>query len=261
MRIANLDHRLVLLVGDGAVDVATTSSGRFTSDPQAVYADWDAFTAWAATVDATTAQAYDPTRLGAPTPAPGQIFAVGLNYADHAGESGLALPAEPAVFTKFVSSITGPDATVELPTATVDWEVELVVVIGRPAYRVGAARAWEHVAGLTIGQDLSERTRQLVPPAPQFSLGKSFPGFSRSGRGSSPPTSWSIATTSSSVAPSTVSRSRRVGPRTCCSVSPSWSNGSRRSCRSARATSSSPGHRAASGTPAAHSATSPPATC
>lgn len=178
MRIANLDQRLVLLIGDGAVDVAIASSGRFTSDPQAVYADWDAFTAWAATVDATTAQAYDPTRLGAPTPAPGQIFAVGLNYADHAGESGLAVPAEPAVFTKFVSSITGPDATVELPTATVDWEVELVVVIGRPAYRVGAARAWEHVAGLTIGQDLSERTRQLVPPAPQFSLGKSFPGFS-----------------------------------------------------------------------------------
>jgi len=177
MRIANLDHRLVLLTGEGAVDVATVSSGQFTSDPQAIYADWDAFTAWAATVDPATAQAYDPTHLGAPTPTPGQIFAIGLNYADHAAESGFSAPAEPAVFTKFLSSITGPYATVALPTGTVDWEVEVVVVIGRPAYRVDASRAWEHIAGLTIGQDLSERTRQLVAPAPQFSLGKSFPGF------------------------------------------------------------------------------------
>ncbi|MEN3298405.1 fumarylacetoacetate hydrolase family protein [Pseudonocardia sp.] len=177
MRIANLDHRLVLLAGDGCIDVATASQGRFSADPQAVYTDWDAFTTWAAAVDPGSAQPYDAAQLGAPTPAPGQIFAIGLNYADHAGESGFTAPAEPAVFTKFASSITGPYATVALPASTVDWEVELVAVIGRPAYRVDASRAWDHVAGLTVGQDLSERTRQLVPPAPQFSLGKSFPGF------------------------------------------------------------------------------------
>ena len=177
MRIANLDHRLVLLAGDGCIDVATASQGRFSADPQAVYPDWDAFTTWAAAVDPGPAQPYDAAQLGAPAPAPGQIFAIGLNYADHASESGFTAPAEPAVFTKFVSSITGPYATVALPASTVDWEVELVAVIGRPAYRVDASRAWDHVAGLTVGQDLSERTRQLVPPAPQFSLGKSFPGF------------------------------------------------------------------------------------
>ena len=131
MRIANLDHRLVLLAADGCIDVATASQGRFSADPQAVYADWDAFTTWAAAVDPGSAQPYDAAQLGAPTPAPGQIFAIGLNYADHAGESGFTAPAEPAVFTKFVSSITGPHTTVALPASTVDWEVELVAVIGR----------------------------------------------------------------------------------------------------------------------------------
>lgn len=69
----------------------------------------------------------------------------------------------------------------ELPTDTVDWELELVVVIGSRAFRVREEDAWSHVAGLTIGQDLSERTLQFTPPVPQFSLGKSFPGFSPTG--------------------------------------------------------------------------------
>ena len=80
-------------------------------------------------------------------------------------------------FTKFPSCITGPYATVELPSAGIDWEVELVVIIGRTAHDVAAADAWSHVAGLTVGQDLSNRAVQLRPPVPQFSLGKSFPGF------------------------------------------------------------------------------------
>ena len=115
--------------------------------------------------------------LQAPVPRPQQVLAIGLNYADHASESAVAVPSEPAVFTKFQSAITGPNAEVGLPTQTVDWEAELVVVVGRYAYRVDRENAWDHIAGLTIGQDLSERTRQLVPPVPQFSIGKSFPGF------------------------------------------------------------------------------------
>jgi 2-keto-4-pentenoate hydratase/2-oxohepta-3-ene-1,7-dioic acid hydratase in catechol pathway len=85
------------------------------------------------------------------------------------------------VFTKFPTSVAGPDTVLELPTDTVDYEVELVAVVGRHAYRVPESAAWEHIAGLTVGQDISERTRQLVGPAPQFSLGKSFPGFSPTG--------------------------------------------------------------------------------
>jgi 2-keto-4-pentenoate hydratase/2-oxohepta-3-ene-1,7-dioic acid hydratase in catechol pathway len=109
------------------------------------------------------------------------VFAIGLNYAEHAAEAGYPPDSMPVTFTKFPSSIVGPDAVVELPEGNVDWEVELVVVIGREAHRVDRERAWDHVAGLTIGQDLSERVTQLQGSVPQFSLGKSFPGFGPTG--------------------------------------------------------------------------------
>jgi 2-keto-4-pentenoate hydratase/2-oxohepta-3-ene-1,7-dioic acid hydratase in catechol pathway len=107
------------------------------------------------------------------------VFAIGLNYRAHAAEGGMAIPESPMVFTKFPSSITGPNREIRLPAGAVDYEAELVVVIGRRAARVREAEAWSHVAGVTAGQDLSERLLQLQPPAPQqFSLAKSFPGFS-----------------------------------------------------------------------------------
>lgn len=177
MRLANLSGRLVLLTDSGAVDVETASDGRFGSDPTAVYARWDDFTEWAAAAALPAGTAYTDAELGAAVPEPAQIFAIGLNYRAHAIESNIDFPVEPPVFTKFRTSLTGPSGALELPGDTVDWEAELVVVIGRTARRVSAEDAWDHVAGLTVGQDYSERTRQLVPPAPQFSLGKSFPGF------------------------------------------------------------------------------------
>jgi len=85
--------------------------------------------------------------------------------------------AVPPTFTKFPTCLTGPYATVVLPPGNVDWEVELVAVMGRAAHQVPVEAAWQHVAGVTVGQDLSERVSQLIPPVPQFSLGKSFPGF------------------------------------------------------------------------------------
>lgn len=106
-----------------------------------------------------------------------QVFAVGLNYADHAAESGVEQPESPVIFTKFASAISGPVTTVPLPSDTVDWEVELVVVIGRGGRNIPADRAWESVAGLSVGQDLSDRGRQLAGPVPQFSLAKSHRGF------------------------------------------------------------------------------------
>lgn len=177
MRIANLSGRLVLLTDDGSVDVEEASHGQFGPDPTAIYSTWEEFTSWAHSTTLPAGRRYTETDLRAAVPAPGQIFAIGLNYRDHATESGFDFPVEPPVFTKFRTSLTGPYGDLELPGDTVDWEAELVVVIGREARHVAAADAWDHVAGLTIGQDYSERTRQLVAPAPQFSLGKSFPGF------------------------------------------------------------------------------------
>ncbi|MDR7183806.1 2-keto-4-pentenoate hydratase/2-oxohepta-3-ene-1,7-dioic acid hydratase in catechol pathway [Microbacterium trichothecenolyticum] len=184
MRLANLAGRAVVVIGDRAVDVEQASGGRFGADPQALFGDWQSFAEWASAVpDAAAAAsvAFEATELGAPVPRPRQVFAIGLNYAEHAAEAGYPPDEMPVTFTKFPSSIVGPDALVELPEGHVDWEVELVVVIGREAHRVDREHAWDHVAGLTIGQDLSERITQLQGSAPQFSLGKSFPGFGPTG--------------------------------------------------------------------------------
>ena len=128
-------------------------------------------------LDPSGAAPIDELRLGPPVPRPPQVFAIGLNYRAHAEESGMDIPTVPATFTKFPASITGPFSEVEIPAPTTDWEVELVVVIGRRADRVGEAEAWSHIAGLTVGQDISERTLQFAA-AGQFSLGKSYRGFS-----------------------------------------------------------------------------------
>lgn len=145
------------------------------------YAEWPAFARWARTVDDTAAVSFRRADLRAPVPRPPQIFAIGINYRDHADEAGYPPDTLPVTFTKFVSSLTGPDADVVLPAGDVDWEVELVVVIGTGGHEIGRDDAWDHVAGVTVGQDLSERVGQLEGSRPQFSLGKSHPGFSPTG--------------------------------------------------------------------------------
>lgn len=179
MRIANLEGRLSLIVDDRAVDVERASDGLFSADPQAVYGRWAEFRAWASGAELPTGAAFDHARLGSPAPAPRQVLAAGLNYRDHAAESGLAVSEDmPPVFTKFASSITGPVTDVVLPPGGhTDWEIELVAVIGERAHGISADAGWGHVAGLAVGQDISERITQLQGSAPQFSLGKSFPGF------------------------------------------------------------------------------------
>ncbi len=183
MKVANVGGRLVLVDQRGAVDVETVSAGEFPADPQAVFDRWDEFSRWvassASTIAGSEAREVDETLLGAPVPRPRQVFGIGLNYRGHAAEAGMALPeGDPLVFAKFVSSVVGPNAVVELPSGSVDFEAELVVVIGRRAHRVEVADGWSHVAGVTVGQDLSEREVQFRGPSPQFSLGKSYPGFS-----------------------------------------------------------------------------------
>jgi 2,4-didehydro-3-deoxy-L-rhamnonate hydrolase len=178
MRIVNVAGRAALAVGSSAIDVETASAGRFGPDPQSVFAEWADFTSWAASYQGNGSTAVDPSQVGPPVPRPSQVFAVGLNYKEHAVEAGLELPSQPMVFTKFPACVTGPYATIGLPPGKVDWEVELVAVVGRRAEHVDEANAWEHIAGLTVGQDLSERVLQTAGPSPaQYNLGKSYRGF------------------------------------------------------------------------------------
>ena len=180
MRIANNSGRLTLVQGDRILDVERASGGLFGADPTAAFARWAELAAWAASVDvagnADAAPLADAT-LDAPSPRPRQVIGIGLNYADHAAESGLPLPDEPVVFTKFPSSVAGPDVDVALPGATTDWEAELVVVIGTGGRDIPLDAARSHVAGFTAGQDLSERTVQWQGQPAQFSMGKSFENF------------------------------------------------------------------------------------
>ncbi|WP_375002495.1 fumarylacetoacetate hydrolase family protein [Aeromicrobium sp. CTD01-1L150] len=180
MKLANVEGRLVIRLSEGDVDVESASAGRFASDPSAVLDRWTEFHAWAVGLDAASVEITAPASravLETPVTRPTQVFAIGLNYREHAAEAGHAVPEQPPTFTKFTSSLTGPEGDIELPDGDVDWEVELVVVIGRTARDVSAEDAWSHVAALTVGQDLSERVAQLAGPVPQFSLAKSHPGF------------------------------------------------------------------------------------
>src|SRR4051812_50106520 len=96
MRIANLSGRLVLITADeAAVDVGQASDGRFGPDPQAGYDEWDAFTSWAQTADLPAAAPFAVEDLGPPVPRPRQVFAIGLNYSDHAARSRLRVPGAP----------------------------------------------------------------------------------------------------------------------------------------------------------------------
>lgn len=185
MRIANLDGRAVLCTSETeGHDIATVSEGQFGPGPNDVLEQWDAFTAWAKDFTPTTAPvSIDRARLGPPSPRPSQVLAIGLNYAEHAAESGMPIDDTlPPVFAKFASSLAGPSVTVSLPpNESTDWEVELVAVIGRGGRNIAEADAWDHIAGLTVGQDISDRTTQFLGTPPQFGLGKSYANFSPTG--------------------------------------------------------------------------------
>jgi len=187
MRISNQDGRAVIVGRNNeAADVGHASGGRFGPDTSAILENWTEFAAWAgqagavdpAERDGAPVAVLDPARIQPVVPRPRQIFAIGLNYTDHAEEAGFDVPTKPVVFTKYASSLTGPTGDIALTDGDVDWEVELVVIIGEGGRLIAQANAWDHIAGVTLSQDISDRTVQFEAPPAQFGMGKSFPGFS-----------------------------------------------------------------------------------
>ena len=177
MRVASRFDRPVLVEGNLCVDIHDASKGAFGRRIDDLYQNWPGFVQWAGESAPAPDQPFEVSELDAPVQRPRQVFGIGLNYLDHAAEAGVSVPSSATVFTKFPACLVGPTAAVELPSTAVDWEVELVVVIGRTADRVSEHDAWDYVAGLTVGQDISERTVQMAGPIPQFSLGKSYRTF------------------------------------------------------------------------------------
>jgi 2-keto-4-pentenoate hydratase/2-oxohepta-3-ene-1,7-dioic acid hydratase in catechol pathway len=153
-------------------------------DASAFGSDWDEgflggdglarLAAWARQEAAKAPRAPDGERLGPPIARPSKIVCIGLNYADHARETGAKIPDEPIIFFKATTALCGPDDDLVLPRGSVktDWEVELAVVIGRRARYVTREDALAHVAGYALHNDYSERQDQLERGG-QWSKGKS----------------------------------------------------------------------------------------
>jgi 2-keto-4-pentenoate hydratase/2-oxohepta-3-ene-1,7-dioic acid hydratase in catechol pathway len=128
---------------------------------------------------ATPRDEIDEPRFLPPIIHPRKLICLGLNYRDHAIESGMAIPVEPVIFSKFASALVGHKAEIELPPESqeVDFEAELVVVVGTRGRRIPREAALSHVAGYTIGHDVSARDWQLRKPGGQWLAGKSFDTF------------------------------------------------------------------------------------
>lgn len=182
VRLANVKGRAGVLIGNGLADVEHASHGKFPADPMVIIQRWDAFVAWASGLRESDATgAVIESDFGPPIPRPAKVFAIGMNYREHAREAGMEIPKTPVVFTKFPNCLVGPRANVELSSDFVDWEVELVVVIGRGGRRIPEGKAFEHVAGYCVGQDISDRRIQFSDKPPQFSMGKSIDTFGPTG--------------------------------------------------------------------------------
>jgi 2-keto-4-pentenoate hydratase/2-oxohepta-3-ene-1,7-dioic acid hydratase in catechol pathway len=178
LRLANAAGRACVVLGERLVDVERGSGGRLPADPMAALARWDDLRDWAAGLPPGAGEApLVPSELLPCVPRPQKVFGVGLNYRAHAAEAGIEVPREPLIFTKFPSCLVGPEADVVLTGNRVDYEVELVVVIGRRGRGLALGEARSFVAGYCVGQDISDRRLQFSGRPPQFSLGKSADTF------------------------------------------------------------------------------------
>jgi len=174
LRYMHLDRvHIGALRGQAVVDLGDMTGG--AADTLNLIANWDSLKGEAERRAASASTtSLSEVKLLAPVARPGKIFAIGLNYADHIAESGLPAPKHQVWFTKAVTCINGPYDPIELPQASssLDYEVELVAVIGRRAKHVPADRARDVIFGFCVGNDVSIRDWQLNTS--QWALGKSF---------------------------------------------------------------------------------------
>ena len=173
-QLGTLRGRAVLLREHRAFDLAELTGDESLASPLQAVARFSELHALSDQLQTGSGSEFDVSELDAPIPQPRQVFAIGLNYYEHAAESQMEPPPAPLTFTKFPSCIAAPNVKVELSGAFVDWEAELVVVIGTECRHVSEADAWSVVAGLAVGQDISDRVVQFTGTPPQFGLGKSF---------------------------------------------------------------------------------------
>lgn len=181
MRLANVSGRATLVVEGRAVDIERATEGSIGSDPMVCsdLANHDELTKLAASVDPADWPELDPSTLGAPVPRPPKGFGVALNYRSHAIESDKAIPTEPHLFGKTENCVCGPYDEIVVPAGRdmIDYEAEMVIVFGRTCSRATEDDAWSYLAGVTCGQDISDRGEQFRPPVKQFTIAKTYDTF------------------------------------------------------------------------------------
>ena len=176
-KLGSNSGRAIFIKDDKYYDVNTISNGDISSNSVEALSDTDKLSHLYANLND-----YDPSgnlndiNLDPPI-IPTNVFAVGLNYKKHAEESNLEIPPFPMIFTKHSTCISGPKSDICMKSDMVDYEAELVFVIGKGGKDISKEDAWDHVAGLCVGQDISDRPVQFHATPPQFNLGKSFDTF------------------------------------------------------------------------------------
>jgi len=180
MKIANVDGRAMVVVDGRLFDIERASGGSLPADPMAVLTRLDEVRK----LDLSKSKgiSLDGVRLGPPVPRPSKILAAAGNYSDHVKEAGFEDPGEPNLFAKLPSALMGPRDAIRIPPGrtNIDWEVELVVVIGKRARNVSEESAWSYVAGVTCGQDVSDREEQFRA-FQQYTIAKSFDTYAPTG--------------------------------------------------------------------------------
>ena len=174
-KLGTVDGKAVLIKDDHYFDVASLSDGAISSDSvEALKFQTELSELYETLSEKTATGNLSEVELGNPVPKSPNCYAVGLNYRKHAEESGMDIPEVPMIFTKHTSCFVGPKANVGMRSDYVDWEVELVAVIGKEGKNIPKENALEHVAGLCVGQDISDRPAQFATTPAMFNLGKSF---------------------------------------------------------------------------------------
>ena len=177
-KLGSIKGRAVLISEDNYYDLKTISEGKLSSSTLEALHHIDLLNDLNENLNNLDATgAVDTINFDSPVSEPKNCYAVGLNYRNHAEEAGMQIPEVPMIFTKHTTCLVGATSDIEMRSNYVDYEAELIVVIGRQGKNISKSEAWSHIAGVCIGQDISDRPAQFAASPAQFNLGKSFDTF------------------------------------------------------------------------------------
>ncbi|MBL6900098.1 MAG: fumarylacetoacetate hydrolase family protein [SAR86 cluster bacterium] len=177
-KLGSINNRAVLLSEDKYYDLETVSENKLSYKTSEALLNIDLLNHLHGSLNNLKASgSLEGVVFDAPVSDPKNCYAVGLNYRNHAEEAGMQIPEVPMIFTKHTTCLVSATADIEMRSNYVDYEAELVVVIGKKGKDISKQDAWDYVAGVCIGQDISDRPAQFAATPAQFNLGKSFDTF------------------------------------------------------------------------------------